>query len=129
CLLPSCTETLFALGSGDRLVGVDDFSDYPEAVNQLPKLGGLYDTQVERALALKPDLIFVSEGSPAIAPLARAGAAVWAGGARKFEDVFRIIELTGQLIGRAHEATQLVAQMHEQIAGIEATVRDLPPVS
>ncbi|HEY5375212.1 MAG TPA: ABC transporter substrate-binding protein, partial [Polyangiaceae bacterium] len=108
CLLPSFTETLFALGAGDRVVGVDDFSDYPEPAQHLPKLGGLYDTQVERALSLKPDLILVSEGSAVVSSLSRGGAAVWAGSARKFEDVYRVIELTGELVGRRREAALLV---------------------
>jgi iron complex transport system substrate-binding protein len=127
--LPSFTETLFALGVGDRVVGVDDFSDYPGAAKNLPKLGGLYDTQVERALSLKPDLIFVSEGSAVVSSLSRGGAAVWAGSARKFEDVYRVIELTGKLVGRPREAALLVTQMQEQIATVEAGVRGLPAVS
>jgi iron complex transport system substrate-binding protein len=129
CLLPSFTETLFALGAGDRVVGVDDFSDYPEAARHLPKLGGQYDTQVERALALKPDLILVSEASTVVWPLSRGGAAVWAGSARKFEDVYRVIELTGELVGRKTEAALLVTRMRAQIASVEASVRGLPPVS
>jgi len=129
CLLPSFTETLFALGLGDRVVGVDDYSDYPEAARHLPKLGGQYATPVARALALKPDLIFVSESSPVVWPLSRAGAAVWAGSARKFEDVYRVIEVTGELVGRHAEAALLVTRMREQIAGIEASVRGLTPVS
>jgi len=128
-LLPSFTETLFALGVGDRVVGVDDFSDYPGAAKQLPRLGGLYDTQVERALSLKPDLILVSEGSRVVSSLAHSGAAVWAGGARKFDDVYRVIELTGKLIGRPREAALLVTQMQDQIATVEASVRGKPAVS
>jgi len=128
-LLPSFTETLFALGAGERVVGVDDFSDYPEAAQRLPKLGGLYDAQLERALSLQPDLIFISEGSAAVTPLSRAGAAVWAGSPRKLEDVYRIIELTAQLIGCPREAASLVARMKAQIAAAEARVQDLPRVS
>jgi len=129
CLLPSATETVFALGAGDRIVGVDDFSDYPEAATQLPKLGGLFDTGIEQALALKPDLVFVSEHSAAVTALGRGGAAVWAGGAQKFEDVFRVIELTGALLGRVPEATALVGEMRRQIAATEAELQGLPLVS
>ena len=50
-------------------------------------------------MSLEPDLILVSEGSAVVTPLSRGGAAVWAGSARRFEDVFRVIEVTGQLIG------------------------------
>jgi iron complex transport system substrate-binding protein len=129
CLLPSFTETVFALGAGDRVVGVDDYSDYPEQAARLPKLGGLYDTQVERALALEPDLIFVSEHSAALSALSRGTTAVWAGEPRKLEDVYRIVELTGRLIGRASEAVQLALRMKEQIATEERRVTGLPPVS
>lgn len=129
CLLPSFTETVFALGAGDHVVGVDDYSDYPAATEHLPKLGGLYDTQLERALALKPDLILVSEASAAVASLSAGGAAVWAGSPRRFEDVYRVIEVTGKLVGRPREAAQLMTRMRVEIASVETSVRSLPPVS
>jgi iron complex transport system substrate-binding protein len=128
CLLPSFTETVFALGGGDQVVGVDEYSDYPAATERLPKLGGLYDTQVERALALKPDLILVSEASAAIASLSSGGAAVWAGSPRKLEDVYRVIEVVGQLLGRGHQAAELVLYMQSELDAVEASVRDLPRV-
>lgn len=129
CLLPSFTETVFALGAGDRVVGVDDYSDYPAATQHLPKLGGLYDTQIERALSLKPDLVLVSESHAALTSLSAGGAAVWAGSPHRFEDVYRIIELTGQLLGRPRETTELLARMRAEIAAVEASVQALPPVS
>jgi iron complex transport system substrate-binding protein len=128
CLLPSFTETVFALGAGDRVVGVDNYSDYPAETARLPKLGGVYDTQLERALSLEPDLIFVSESNAALAPLSRSAAAVWAGEPRNLDDVYRIIELTGRLIGRGSAAVQLVAEMKQQIASEERRVNGLPLV-
>lgn len=129
CLLPSFTETVFALGAGDQVVGVDDYSDYPEATQHLPKLGGLYDTQVERALSLKPDLVLVSESNAALSSLSAGGAAVWAGSPHRFEDVERVIALTGKLLGRPREAAELLARMRAEIAAVEASVRTVPPVS
>jgi iron complex transport system substrate-binding protein len=129
CLLPSFTETVFALGAGDQVVGIDDYSDYPAETQHLPKLGGLYDTQIERALSLEPDLVLVSETNAARASLASGGAAVWAGSPNRFEDVYRIIELTGKLLGRKREAEALVTHMRAEIAAVEASVRSLPPVS
>jgi iron complex transport system substrate-binding protein len=129
CLLPSFTETVFALGAGDQVVGIDDYSDYPPATQRLPKLGGLYDTQIERALSLEPDLVSVSEANAARASLGSGGAAVWAGSPHRFEDVYRIIELTGKLLGRKREADALVTRMRAEIAAVEASVRSLPPVS
>ncbi len=56
-LLPSVTESLCALGACASLVGTDDFSNWPDAVRRLPKLGGLDDAQLERIVQLKPDLV------------------------------------------------------------------------
>lgn len=56
-LAPVVTETLFALGAGDRVVGVTRFCDRPAAAQALPKIGGFIDPQLEAILALKPDLV------------------------------------------------------------------------
>ena len=59
-LLPSLTEIVCALQACGRLVAVDRYADWPEAVRALPRVGGLEDTQIERVLALKPDLVLVA---------------------------------------------------------------------
>ncbi|MGZ3430188.1 MAG: ABC transporter substrate-binding protein, partial [Polyangia bacterium] len=59
-LAPSSTEILFALGAGDRLVGVDQYSDWPPAAARLPRVGSDLSPSVERILALKPDVVFVA---------------------------------------------------------------------
>lgn len=58
-LAPNITETIFALGEGDRLVGVSDFDDYPIAVNALPRVGGYIDPDLEQLSLLSPALIIV----------------------------------------------------------------------
>ena len=55
-LAPSITETVYALGLGDRLVGVDDFSNWPAETASLPRLGGLFDPNLEAIATLDPDL-------------------------------------------------------------------------
>jgi iron complex transport system substrate-binding protein len=55
-LAPSLTETLFALGLGGRVIGVDDYSVWPPEVAKLPRLGGLFNPNLERCLSLHPDL-------------------------------------------------------------------------
>jgi len=128
-LLPSFTETVFALGAGADVVGVDDYSDYPPEVARLPKLGGAYDTHVEQVLALAPDLVLLSPDSKAAATLAQNGLVVWAGDARQFADVFRVIAATGGLLDRPAEARRLIADMQRQLGEIEASVRRVPRVS
>lgn len=56
-LAPSITETLFALGLGDRIVGVTKFCSYPPAVDSIEKVGGYTDTNLEKIVRLKPDLV------------------------------------------------------------------------
>src|SRR6187397_3078347 len=59
---PSITETLFALGLGDRVVGVSIYCRYPEAVNRLPKVGSFLKPDTERIVRLDPDLVIVHAG-------------------------------------------------------------------
>lgn len=63
-LAPNLSETLFALGLGDRVVGVGDYSTWPAEVARLPKLGGLFNPNLEKIVSLKPDLAVLvpSEG-------------------------------------------------------------------
>ena len=55
-LTPSLTETLFALGLGDRVVGVGDYTYWPDAAVRKPHLGGLFNPNLERIVSLRPDL-------------------------------------------------------------------------
>ncbi|NLM46570.1 MAG: cobalamin-binding protein [Firmicutes bacterium] len=56
-LLPSLTETIFAVGAGERLVGVTTFCNYPEEALEIEKIGNLYDLNIELILSLEPDLV------------------------------------------------------------------------
>lgn len=58
-IAPSVTEILFDLGLGERVVGVGDFASWPPEVQELPRLGGLYDTRLETIVSLEPDLAVV----------------------------------------------------------------------
>lgn len=53
-MLPSLTEAAWVLGAGDRLVGIDRYTDWPPEVLRLPRLGGLEDAQIEGIVALRP---------------------------------------------------------------------------
>lgn len=62
-LAPSVTEMIFAAGAGDRLVGVTSYCDYPTAATSLEKVGDTQTPNIERIIALKPDVVFVSTAS------------------------------------------------------------------
>ena len=63
---PAITEILFAIGAGDRVVGVTDFCNYPEQACRLPSIGGPLNPSTERWITLKPDLIIIQEDSEVI---------------------------------------------------------------
>src|SRR5258707_15896998 len=68
-LSPNTTETLFAIGAGDRLVGRSRFCDYPPEVRSIPSVGGYVDPSLEAILALAPHLVVGARGpaGPALA--------------------------------------------------------------
>jgi iron complex transport system substrate-binding protein len=64
-LAPSMTEILFALGLGDRIVGVTNYCDYPEEAKKKPKIGGMSNPSLETVLSLKPDIVVLTtDGNP-----------------------------------------------------------------
>lgn len=97
-LLPSLTETVCALGACDRLVGTDRFSNVPASVIALPKLGGVEDAQVERIVALRPDIVLVSASARVTDRLEALGLKVLVLESRNHADVERTLALVGRLL-------------------------------
>ncbi|WP_221090949.1 ABC transporter substrate-binding protein [Deinococcus aquaedulcis] len=131
-MLPSHTETLIAIGAGDRLVGVDRFSTYPaNVVAALPKLGSAYQPNIEAILALKPDLVLADEssGSRLTEKLAQAGLTVYGGSAQTYNEVFEKIAVLGKLTNREQGATRLITTMRAELAVLQQTVAGRPRVS
>jgi iron complex transport system substrate-binding protein len=133
-MLPSHTETICALGICDRLVGVDDFSNYPKEANALPKLGGGltgYDggPDVEAIVALEPDLVLVSEYGELAGLLEAAGLTVYAGSPQTYEDTFTFFEILGQMTNREIEAALLTEKVQKEVEEIAALVSRAEPVS
>ena len=101
-LLPSITESVCALGACARLVGVDRYSNWPDAVKALPQLGGLDDPAIERIVGLKPDLVLAAPSSRATERLRSLGlrvelvkAETHADVQRALQDLERLLELPG----------------------------------
>jgi iron complex transport system substrate-binding protein len=124
-LLPSLTETvcaLQALKGCERLVGVDRFSSWPAQVRLLPQLGGLEDTQVERLLALKPDLVLASGSSRAIDRLEALGLRVAALDHKSLQDTERVIVAVARLLGDEAAGVALWRDMQRRIEAAAARV-------
>lgn len=101
-LAPHATELLFAAGAGARVVGVSSYSDYPTQARRLPSIGDAMRADLERILALKPDLIVAwQSGNPAaqLAKLRSVGIAVFDSEPRKLDDIASSLERLGTLAG------------------------------
>jgi iron complex transport system substrate-binding protein len=97
-LLPSLTEMVCELGACDRLVGVDNYSNWPAAVHQLPHVGGLEDASIESIVSLQPDVVLLSVSSRALARLEGLGLKVIALEPKTLADVHRVIGKVGQIL-------------------------------
>lgn len=97
-LLPSLTETVCALGQCQRLVGVDQFSNWPASVRALPQLGGLDDAPIEAIVALKPDLVLLAASARVTSRLESLGIKVLALEPKNFADVQRVLHQVGMLL-------------------------------
>ncbi|GGJ64937.1 ABC transporter substrate-binding protein [Deinococcus aquiradiocola] len=131
-MLPSHTETLFAIGAGAQLVGVDRFSNYPKAETAaLPKVGSAYAPSLEAIIALKPDLVLADEsgGSRLTEKLAAAGLNVYGGTAQSYTEVFQKIAVLGQLTNHEAGATRLITSMRTDLNATTAALRGVPKVS
>jgi iron complex transport system substrate-binding protein len=122
-MLPSLTETVCELGACERLVGVDDYSNWPARVTKLPHLGGLEDANIEAIVSLKPDIVLLSASSRALGRLQSLGLKVVALEARTLADVHRVALKVAQVIG-SDQAPRLLQRID---AGVDAAARELPP--
>jgi len=121
-LLPSLTESVCALGACDRLVGTDRFSNWPQQVESLPKLGGLEDAQIERIVALKPDLVLASTSARVLDRLESLGVRVIALESRNRADVKRTLDLLGQVLGTPGKSQEVWAATERAIGAAAARV-------
>lgn len=131
-MLPSHTETLIAIGAGGKLVGIDEYSNYPKNVtDRIPKVGSGFQPDIEKIVALKPDLVLADESSSSrlTARLEAAGLTVYGGTAQTYNEVFQKIVVLGKLANRETGATRLISSMRRDLSALERTVVNRPKVS
>ena len=128
-LAPSVTEVIFALGKEDLLKGVSRFSDYPEAANKLPRVGSYVHLDLERIVALKPDLcIGIKEGNPVavVRKLEHLGIPVFAVDPKNLNAVLETILQLGKLLGADPKAHAIVSHLHARIERVKSKVAASP---
>lgn len=120
-LAPSITELLYAAGGGERLVATAEFSDYPPAARKLPRIGTDQRLDLERIVALKPDLVLAwRHGNPQreLDKLTALGIPLFAVEPRRIEDIAPAIERLGRLAGTAATADTAASRFRERLAAL-----------
>ena len=115
-LIPATTEMLFAVGVGDRVVGVGSFDRFPPEVERIQRVGALLDPDVERILALRPDLVVVYRSqTDLLAQLARAQIPAFVYAHSGLADVTTTIRELGVRVGAGDRANTLAADIERRI--------------
>ena len=121
-LSPSLTETVCALGACARLVGVDRYSNWPADIAALPRLGGLEDTQIERIVALRPDVVLAAGSIRAVDRLEALGLRVVTLEPRSLRDMQRVITQVALALGDAPAGAALWQRLQARLAVAAARV-------
>ena len=122
CFGPSITEVVFALGLGELVVGVDDFSDYPAEAQDLPKVGSSFAPSLESLAGLAPDLVFTLEHEQFNSDMDNLGINYFVWSPEDIEGILANIGVVGAITDSVEAAEALVESMEERIAEVEARV-------
>jgi iron complex transport system substrate-binding protein len=128
-LAPSLTEILFAIGLGDRVIGVTSYCDYPETAKTKEKVGDTLNPNLERIIALKPDLVVITTSSQLenlTRRLDQLSIPVYVSNPRTVREIVASIRSLGEATGADAQATVLADEMERRIALVEKRVQALP---
>lgn len=126
-LVPAITEMLFALGAGSQVIAVSSYDEFPPEVKSLPRVGALLDPDMERILALRPDLVVVYGSQTDLqAQLARAGIRAFNYRHAGLAGVFNTLKDLGSAVGRSVEGERLAREIRGRLDAIQERVRGRP---
>jgi len=121
-LAPHLTELMYAIDAGDRLVAVSEYSDFPAAANKLPRIGNAGAIDLERIIALKPDLVLAwKSGTPAshLERIRKLGIPVALFDFHRVEQIADGIARLGQLTGKTAKAAAVREDFLKQLHALE----------
>lgn len=129
-LAPSNTELVFAVGAGERVVGVTTFCNYPAAAQALPKIGGFAarTISIETIVALKPDLVLAGDRTQqmVIEALERAGVTVASVQPRGWAEIQETTRLLGRIFGSTETSERLLAESNARLRAVAAKIATVP---
>lgn len=128
---PHVTELLFAAGGGGRIVGAVNYSDYPEAAKSIPRIGSNREIDLERVIAMKPDLIVAwmhNASERQIEMVRKLGVPVFLSDAQTLEGIPENVVRLGQLMGTETVANAAALELRKQLAGLRSRYAGRPVV-
>jgi iron complex transport system substrate-binding protein len=129
CLMPTVTDTVFALGGADDVVGISDYTKYPAAALKKPSVGDLINPSIETIISLHPDLVIGTQpkGSMAVTEqLERAGIPIFLVSPHGIAGIFHSIETIGTALNRTPQAEALSQSLQQRVDAVRARTKGLP---
>jgi|HubBroStandDraft_6_1064221.scaffolds.fasta_scaffold487769_2 iron complex transport system substrate-binding protein len=129
CLVPSITDTVFALGSGDDVVAVSDYTTYPPEALKKPSIGSLVKPSIETILSYHPDLVLgtsIPGSTETASQLQTVGIPVYFVDPHGLAGILQSVESVGQALNRVPQAAALNANLARRIEAVKARTADKP---
>lgn len=124
-LVPSATELIFALGGEGRLIGVTDYCDFPAAARRKPSVGSMLTPNLERIVALRPDVVIASDSGnrqETFIQLGRLGIPIYLVHADRIAEMMDVAGRLGELTGRQAAVGLLRARLERRIRQVRTAV-------
>lgn len=126
-LVPATTEMLFAIGAGDRVVGIGTYDRFPPEAASRPRVGALLDPDTERILGLQPDLVVLYHTQMELREqLERANVPYYSYSHQTLSDVMETIRALGARVGDIDEAERLASEMEREIDAVRRSSEGRP---
>jgi len=126
--VPPITEIVFALGLGEKLVGVSDYCDYPEEAKQVHSIGDYFNPSAESIVAVEPDLVLTDGHSDSIRQIDELGMTYLVINPKDIDEIFESIELLGKATGVEKAASRLVDDMKRDMQAVQDKTEGVPRV-
>ncbi len=128
-MAPNITEILFALGLGERIVGVTRFCDFPPEAKSIPRIGGLVDPNVEIIRSLDPALVIAFRGNPLrlVERIRKLGLPVFVLDiGQNLDDLVPLIGRIGRITRTESRAAGLAAELRRRLGALDGALRGIP---
>lgn len=131
CLAPSVADTVYAIGAGNDVIAVSDFTEYPAEARLKPSVGLPLSPSLETIVSLHPDLVIGSSdfgGLGIVSQMQQVGIPIFMMNPQGLEGIFNSVLSLGKALNRETEAKQVVSRLRRRVEAVQARVKDKPSV-